>query len=120
MKYTDFTNDIDKMKDFHEMSKCDFLKFYSYLTEQEYILTQYAVLEDNNQHGKAFLLLCQYFKLYTYVEKLKHINSLHDLYGSLTLPLQQMRNEIWNNIRKKYYTELLGYSENEYMTDIDS
>ena len=37
--YTDFITDLDKMRDFFEMSKKEFLLFYSYLEEIEYDLT---------------------------------------------------------------------------------
>lgn len=37
--YTDFITDLDKMRDFFEMSKEEFLLFYSYLEEIEYNLT---------------------------------------------------------------------------------
>lgn len=33
---TPFNNDIEKMRDFRELSKKDFLKSYSYLTEEAY------------------------------------------------------------------------------------
>ena len=37
--YTDFITDLDKMRDFFDMSKEEFLLFYSYLEEIEYDLT---------------------------------------------------------------------------------
>ena len=37
--YTDFITDLDKMRDFFEMSKEEFLLFYSYIKEVEYNLT---------------------------------------------------------------------------------
>lgn len=37
--YSDFITDLDKMRDFFEMSKEEFLLFYSYLEEIEYDLT---------------------------------------------------------------------------------
>ena len=40
IKYTDFYNDEEKMRDFNQLSKDDFLKSYSYLTEEEYNLTR--------------------------------------------------------------------------------
>lgn len=40
VKYTDFFNDEEKMKDFNDLSKEEFLKSYSYLTETEYNLTR--------------------------------------------------------------------------------
>lgn len=39
IKYTDFTDDKEKMRDFHLLSKERFLESYSYLTEEEYNLT---------------------------------------------------------------------------------
>ena len=40
----DFTNDAEKMIDFIELSREEFLTSYSYLTEDEYNLTKYRVL----------------------------------------------------------------------------
>ena len=37
---TDFVSDIEKMRDFFDLSKEEFLFSYSYLTESEYILTE--------------------------------------------------------------------------------
>ena len=39
MLYTDFITDTEKMRDFFEISKEEFLFSYSYLTEKEYDLT---------------------------------------------------------------------------------
>lgn len=39
MKYTDFITDIEKMRDFFELTKKEFLMSYSYLEEIEYDLT---------------------------------------------------------------------------------
>lgn len=38
-QYHDFCDDEEKMRDFYEMSKKDFLNFYDYLTEEEYDMT---------------------------------------------------------------------------------
>ena len=43
MKYTDFTDDKEKMRDFSELTKEEFLESYSYLTEEEYELTKKTV-----------------------------------------------------------------------------
>lgn len=43
-KYTDFMSDIEKMRDFIQLSKEEFLFSYSYLTEEEYDLTAWRVL----------------------------------------------------------------------------
>lgn len=45
-RYTDFTDDKEKMKDFFALTKEEFLDSYSYLTEEEYDLTREAVDED--------------------------------------------------------------------------
>ena len=39
-EYTDFCDDAEKMIDFVNLSKTDFLSSYSYLTEAEYNLTR--------------------------------------------------------------------------------
>ena len=39
MKYTSFITDKEKMRDFKLLTKQEFLKSYSYLTEAEYELT---------------------------------------------------------------------------------
>lgn len=43
--YHDFCDDEEKMVDFKEMTKSDFLSFYSYLTEEEYEMTEAKVKE---------------------------------------------------------------------------
>ena len=50
---TDFCDDAEKMRDFHTLSKEDFLFSYSYVTEEEYNLTRVKVnnsmyLDDSN------------------------------------------------------------------------
>ena len=54
--YTDFITDLDKMRDFFDMSKEDFLLFYSYLEEIEYDLTaaklKNMTTEENNKKKK--------------------------------------------------------------------
>lgn len=39
IEFTDFADDVEKMRDFHILSKEKFLQSYSYLTEEEYDLT---------------------------------------------------------------------------------
>ena len=45
MEYTDFTDDKEKMNDFFNLTKEEFLASYSYLTEEEYELTMEAIKE---------------------------------------------------------------------------
>ena len=42
--YEDFTSDKEKMRDFNKLTKVEFLKSYSYITEEEYHLTAIKVL----------------------------------------------------------------------------
>ena len=46
--YTDFCDDAEKMVDFSNLSKEDFLKSYSYITEEEYNLTRAKYREGNS------------------------------------------------------------------------
>jgi hypothetical protein len=39
MEYTDFCDDAEKMVDFFQLSKEEFLKSYSYMTEEEWLST---------------------------------------------------------------------------------
>lgn len=48
---TDFFSDFDKMFDFIELSREEFLNSYSYLTAEEYDLTKLRILELS--HAKA-------------------------------------------------------------------
>jgi len=48
IKYKDFCDDKEKMKDFHLLTKEEFLKSYSYLTELEYNLTRVKINNENN------------------------------------------------------------------------
>ena len=46
-EYTDFYDDEEKMKDFQELSKDEFLASYSYLVEEEYNLTRMKEKENS-------------------------------------------------------------------------
>ena len=39
IEFTDFCDDEEKMVDFFQLSKEEFLESYSYMTEEEYLLT---------------------------------------------------------------------------------
>tara|TARA_R100001463_G_scaffold84251_2_gene138800 strand:+ start:342 stop:500 length:159 start_codon:yes stop_codon:yes gene_type:complete len=43
VEYKDFCDDAEKMVDFHQLSKEEFLESYSYITEQEYLLTEIEI-----------------------------------------------------------------------------
>ena len=49
--YVDFTDDLEKMADFYKLSKEEFLAKYSYLTKEEYHLTEDKVsgIQDLNK-----------------------------------------------------------------------
>lgn len=68
MKYTDFANDAEKMRDFFSLSKDEFLKTYSYLTEEEWNLTAKKV---QNTHERSLddytLEYCPYCDSYEQV-----------------------------------------------------
>ena len=49
MKFTDFTDDEEKMRDFFALNKKRFLEMYSYLTEEEYNLTKNKLNQQANE-----------------------------------------------------------------------
>ena len=42
----DFVDDWEKMRDYYQLTKEDFLKFYSYLSEKDYIATDIRVARE--------------------------------------------------------------------------
>lgn len=73
-----FIDDEEKMRDFVDMSKEDFLEFYSYLTEEEYELTKRMWLENYYIHKEAkrdikqiFSVLDSYSTTNDYIETYK-------------------------------------------------
>ena len=52
MKFTDFTDDKEKMKDFLTLDKKRFLEMYSYLTEEEYNLTKNKLNKQKEREGR--------------------------------------------------------------------
>ena len=48
IKYKDFCDDAEKMVDFLQLSKEEFLESYSYMTEEEYLLTSIKIKEKSN------------------------------------------------------------------------
>ena len=48
IKYKDFCDDAEKMVDFFQLSKEEFLESYSYMTEEEYLLTSIKIKEKSN------------------------------------------------------------------------
>ena len=59
MLYTDFTTDIEKMRDFFEISKDEFLFSYSYLDEVEYDLTTEKVNNMTMEEIEKIKALCR-------------------------------------------------------------
>jgi len=47
--HTDFCDDAEKMVDFHQLSKQEFLESYSYVTEQEYLLTEIKIYSSRKE-----------------------------------------------------------------------
>ena len=73
-----FIDDEEKMRDFVDMSKEDFLESYSYLTEEEYELTKRMWLENYYIHKEAkrdikqiFSVLDSYSTTNDYIETYK-------------------------------------------------
>ena len=50
--YKDFTDDKEKMVDFMILSKEDFLNSYSYLSEEEWVLTYNKIMQITDRRKK--------------------------------------------------------------------
>jgi len=50
--YKDFTDDKEKMVDFMILSKEDFLNSYSYLSEEEWVLTYNKIVQITDRRRK--------------------------------------------------------------------
>ena len=59
MLYTDFITDIEKMRDFFEISKEEFLFSYSYLKEEEYDLTAEKIRDMTAEEVKRIKEQCK-------------------------------------------------------------
>ena len=68
MKFTDFTDDEEKMKDFLILDKKRFLEMYSYLTEEEYNLTKNK-LNKKKQIGGGMKRKCINWAIVTTMER---------------------------------------------------
>ena len=54
-----FIEDIEKMRDFLRLNKCEFLKSYSYLLEEEYDATAWEYIKrTRNDYQKQILNVC--------------------------------------------------------------
>lgn len=73
-----FINDEEKMRDFYNLSKDDFLNSYSYLSEKEYDNTKKYVLENRNYYVS---------RVKEYLIKDKNI---------MSLPVRYFENDKWN------------------------
>jgi hypothetical protein len=62
--YKDFTDDIEKMKDFKLLTKAKFLSSYSYLTEEEYDLTEHIDFLKQQEHDELWKSWQEFYNKY--------------------------------------------------------
>ena len=62
--YKDFTDDIEKMKDFKLLTKEEFLSSYSYLTEEEYDLTEHIDFLKRKEHDELWKSWQKFYNKY--------------------------------------------------------
>lgn len=72
MKYVDFLDDDEKMYDFANLTKEEFLASYSYLTEKEYDLTATALLTHATDKMRTYVRVCSDKNVPDYVKKQCH------------------------------------------------
>lgn len=81
--------------------------------EHQAALAEYEACIDENQYEQALIVLCKFFKYDTLVEKLTHLDALHNLYGHLVPQLGELREEIDYEIRPRFLVEFKGYTQEE-------
>jgi hypothetical protein len=73
MEYINFINDEEKMVDFFNISKDEFLQSYSYLNEKEYNLTLNKAIEMKLDWINNFLSIGKFAKHYNVSENLARL-----------------------------------------------
>lgn len=84
---------------------------------KEETLKKYEDLTEWNAHGEAIRLMCEYFKEEKLINIMEHINALHDIYGHLPRPLGQLRDEVLEEIRPKYYKHFKNIDITKYQDE---
>lgn len=84
----DFINDKEKMRDFQELSKYDFLNSYSYLNESDYNITLLLTLLENYEN---FTITEALKETKTAFELLEIVNYL--LYNIIDLTRYELKTE---------------------------
>lgn len=74
------------------------------MTKQEF-LKKFEKLENENFHGEAIQLACEFYGDEKGVEMMKHINALHTLIGHLPQGLYEIRCMVWDKVAPKYYQD---------------
>ena len=85
------------------------------------LVEKFNNLEDNNEHGKAILLVCEFLHRRLDAKKMEHINALQELYGELTPELNKLRTDIWESVKDNFYAikkdvNLSSFLEENYQT----
>ncbi|MBR3646425.1 MAG: hypothetical protein IKN54_08395 [Lachnospiraceae bacterium] len=99
VSFNSFINDIDKMRDFDNMEKKDFLSFYSYLSEEEYDNTRQELLNI----GRSGKEQAEYLE-----NQLDYESLLHEVFDSTIETLDPIIDKI-----KLWHPEDYGFPKNE-------
>ena len=99
VSFNSFINDIDKMRDFDNMEKKDFLSFYSYLSEEEYDNTRQELLNI----GRSGKEQAEYLE-----NQLDYEPLLHEVFDSTIETLDPIIDKI-----KLWHPEDYGFPKNE-------
>ncbi len=83
---------------------------------KEEFIKEYNELTEDNLHGEAVELACNFLNYPLLAEKMKHINALHELYGSLTKPIEQLRTDVEKDIRIELHMILNNSTKDEAIT----
>lgn len=81
------------------------------------LVEKFNELENDNKHGKAILLVCEFLHRRLEVKKMEHINALQELYGELTPELNKLRTDIWESVKDNFYEIRKGINLKQFLEE---
>ena len=69
---------------------------------------EYDMLTNENFHGDAIRLICEYYDNKKAIEIMEHVNVLHDIFGHLPRALGEVREMAWDMVKDKFYQDFVN------------
>ena len=81
------------------------------------LVEKFNELENDNEHSKAILLVCEFLHRRLEAKKMEHINALQELYGELTPELNKLRTDIWESVKDNFYEIRKGINLKQFLEE---